>query len=66
MVDWILAVILLAIVGIAAVYDKSKKKRYEKCIGCPCGADCGKCQGGCENRNSPDHYVTILKERNQK
>jgi len=53
MVDFILAISLLAIVGVAVVYIIKAKKSGTKCIGFPCGTNCGKCQGSCSGQ-SPD------------
>ena len=36
----IIAVVLLAIVGLAAGYVIKAKKRGRKCIGCPAGSSC--------------------------
>lgn len=45
MVDFIIAVIVLSIVGGAAFYICRAKKNGAKCIGCPnsktCGCNCG-------------------------
>lgn len=45
MMDFIIAVIVLSIVGGAAVYLYRAKKNGAKCIGCPnsktCGGNCG-------------------------
>lgn len=40
----IAVVVLVAIVGAAALYIYKSKKKGKKCIGCPCG---GKCNGRC-------------------
>ena len=53
--DVIIILILLAILGGAALYIRKAKKSGVKCIGCPNGAKCGSacngtcqgCQGGC-------------------
>lgn len=50
--DGIIIVIVLAIVGIAAVYIR-KEKKQGKCIGCPYAKECAakKAGQGCNNRN---------------
>ena len=44
MENWIIALILVAVVALIVVYLVRAKKRGEKCIGCPyckqCGGDC--------------------------
>jgi len=44
MENWIIALILVAVVALIIVYLVRAKKRGEKCIGCPyakqCGGDC--------------------------
>ena len=44
MENWIIALILVAVVAAIVVYLVRAKKRGEKCIGCPyckqCGGDC--------------------------
>ena len=44
MVNFILAGVLLVIIGIAVTYVIKAKKKGVKCIGCPDG---GKCNGPC-------------------
>lgn len=48
----IIAVIIIAIVGAAALYIYKAKKSGKKCIGCPDGGSCssgscGSCSCGC-------------------
>ena len=54
MVDFIIAVIVLSIVGSAAFYIYRAKKNGAKCIGCPdsktCGGNCGSCGGHCGHK----------------
>lgn len=48
--NFIIAAIVLIIIGAAVAYIVKEKKRGVKCIGCPAGASCaGKCssQTGC-------------------
>ena len=45
MTDLVVALVILAILGSAAVYVYKAKKRGQKCIGCPYANQCGK--GGC-------------------
>lgn len=51
LIDFILAAVVLAILGGAAVYIRSAKKKGKKCIGCPdsgkCSGMCSGCSGGC-------------------
>lgn len=42
MIDFIVAVILVVIVGTAICYIIKAKKKGVKCIGCPEGCNCGK------------------------
>lgn len=61
MADIIIAVILIAAVGSAIAYIKKAKKNGAKCIGCPSGGSCGKCQSedaGCGNEGSSCHCHT--------
>lgn len=46
MASFIVAGILLLIIGAAVLYIIKEKKNGVKCIGCPDGATCGK-NGGC-------------------
>ena len=54
MVDFIIAVIVLSIVGGAAFYIYRAKKSGTKCIGCPdsktCGGNCRSCGGHCGHK----------------
>lgn len=45
MANFIVVVIVLAIIGSAVMYIRKEKKRGVKCIGCPVGAECA--HGGC-------------------
>ena len=46
MADFILAAVLLMIVGAAICYIIREKKKGVKCVGCPAGGACaGKCAG---------------------
>ena len=49
MVNFLIIVILLAIVGGASGYIYKAKKSGAKCVGCPhaktCGSQCGGCSG---------------------
>ena len=50
MTDFIVIVIIIAIVGGASLYIIRQKKHGVKCIGCPSGTTCpnsGKCSGTC-------------------
>lgn len=50
MTNFIIAAIVLIIIGAAVAYIVKEKKRGVKCIGCPAGASCaGRCnsQSGC-------------------
>ncbi len=42
MIDFIIAVIIIAIVGTAVFYIYKSKKSGKKCIGCPYADACGK------------------------
>ena len=44
--DFIVVIIILAIVGLAALYVFKAKKSGKKCIGCPEGG-CKDCDCGC-------------------
>ena len=46
MANFIVAGILVLIIGAAVLYIVKAKKKGVKCIGCPDGATCGK-SGGC-------------------
>ncbi len=54
MADFIVVIVVLAIVGAAIAYIIREKKRGVKCIGCPSGAECSHnhseasgCSGNC-------------------
>ena len=47
MVNIIIAVVLLAIVGLASAYVIKAKKSGRKCIGCPSSCRCGKNDSSC-------------------
>lgn len=50
MVDFILVVVLVAIIGGIIFYLYRAKKRGETCVGCPYAKQCGgKCSGGCHS-----------------
>ena len=47
MTNFLVILIVIAIVGVATAYIIKEKKRGVKCIGCPSGANCpnkGKCK----------------------
>lgn len=47
MADFIIVVIVLAIVGGAVAYIVNQKKKGVRCVGCPDGGTCGgNCGGG--------------------
>lgn len=49
MADFIVAAILVIVIGAAVVYIVKAKKSGVKCIGCPAGGNCsGKCNGQSE------------------
>ncbi len=48
-------VVLIAIVGAAALYIRKSKKRGQKCIGCPYSDGCnGGCHGGFDHSQHTD------------
>lgn len=49
MEDFIIVVILIAIIGAAVIYIWKEKKKGVKCIGCPAAGECSrnKNSGGC-------------------
>lgn len=53
MTDFIIIVLVAAIIGAIIFYIRAEKKKGTKCIGCPHAATCGKsgsragCPGGC-------------------
>lgn len=44
--DWILAGVILVVVGVAVWYIIKEKKRGRKCIGCPYSGSCAS-KGSC-------------------
>ena len=47
MTDFIIVVVVLAIVGAAVSYIVKQKRRGVRCVGCPDGGTCGgSCGGG--------------------
>ena len=55
MENFIVVVILLAIIGAIVWYLWRAKKRGEKCIGCPYARQCGsKCGGHCDHVKNDD------------
>lgn len=47
MTDFIIVVVVLAIVGAAVSYIVNQKKKGVRCVGCPDGGTCGgSCGGG--------------------
>lgn len=57
MADFIVIVILIAIVGSAIAYIVKEKKRGVKCIGCKSGDSCprsGMCGGNCSSHADTD------------
>lgn len=63
MTNFIVAGIVLLIVGVAIGYIIKEKKRGVKCIGCPAGANCsGRCGENSESFNSCDLNVNVIKE----
>lgn len=55
MVNFVLIIVIMAIVGAAIAYIRKEKKRGVRCVGCPdagtCGGNCSGCGGGC-NQNT--------------
>ena len=49
MTDFVVAVVILAIVAAAGLYIYKAKKSGKKCIGCP---DSGSCCGCCHNKEN--------------
>lgn len=51
----VIAVILIAVIGLAALYVYRAKKSGKRCIGCPesgrCGRENSACGGGCQACN---------------
>ncbi|MBE6037175.1 MAG: FeoB-associated Cys-rich membrane protein [Clostridiales bacterium] len=54
-VDLIVIAILLVIVGAACFYIRKQKKKGNKCIGCPYGAECAARAAGksCSSSEKP-------------
>ena len=46
MADVVIVFVLLAVLGGAAAYVIRAKRRGQKCIGCPYGAQCARQHGG--------------------
>ena len=68
MADFILAGILVVIIGAAVIYIVKAKKRGVKCIGCPAGGNCsGKCNstGGCNGTEGVDCHCNCHSEDSQ-
>lgn len=56
MANVILVVVLLLVLGGAAIYIIRAKQKGVKCIGCPAGSSCsGNCSGNCSNCS--EHHV---------
>lgn len=51
MVNFVIVVVLLAILGVAAGYIYREKKRGVKCVGCPYARECAAKRNGtgCDN-----------------
>lgn len=47
----IVAVLLILIIGLAAIYIIREKKKGTKCIGCPNAKECASGKGGCCGNN---------------
>jgi hypothetical protein len=45
----ILIIALVAILGGASFYIWRARKKGQKCIGCPSGGNCTKCDGSCSS-----------------
>ncbi len=55
MENYIIAAILVCIVGGIVFYLFKSKKRGDACIGCPYAKQCGrKCSGGCGHESQQD------------
>ena len=53
MTDFVIIVVVLAVVGLAAGYVIKAKKNGQKCIGCPHSKSCGSstaCTCGCSGK----------------
>ena len=55
MVDFIVAVVLLLIIGAIVYYLYRAKKRGETCIGCPYAKQCGSGSCGGHSRSTLKH-----------
>lgn len=55
----IIAIILIIIIGLAALYIYKAKKSGKKCIGCPDGCSCSSKKGNtpcsCNNKSSDEN-----------
>ena len=49
MTDILIIAVVVAAVGLAALYIYKQKKRGAGCIGCPSGGSCEECRGNCHN-----------------
>ena len=57
MTNFIVIVVIIAIVGGAIAYIIKEKKRGVKCIGCPAAGSCpnsGKCKGNCSEHSKEE------------
>jgi len=45
MADFVIVIVVVAILAVAITYIIKEKKRGVKCIGCPAGAECGHSHG---------------------
>ena len=58
-VDYLVILVIAAIIGFAIAYIVKSKKSGKKCIGCPnsgscpssCGENCSECGGNCSDKN---------------
>ncbi len=48
-IDFVIIGVIAVIVGTACFYIYKAKKSGKKCIGCPDGGSCDKCNCGCNN-----------------
>ena len=51
MINYILAGIIVCIIGAIVFYLYKAKKRGDKCVGCPYAKQCGGNCGGCTDSN---------------
>jgi hypothetical protein len=49
MTDILIIAVVVAAVGLAALYIYKQKKRGAGCIGCPSGGNCEDCNGACSS-----------------